>query len=206
MAYCERCGAYMPDGTTKCFACGYDEAEENRKAAKAAEAQAAEQARQRVESDTTYHFRNDERYREQLEENRRRQQEINRKWAEQEYARRRAAEEQSRRSSTYSRAYTPASDSTQGMSSGKLWSILSYVSVLCLIPYLTKKGGTEADFHARQGLRLLIFSALADALGKIPLIGWALQAVRIYLMLTGIFNAVNGRYKPLPVIGTIGPQ
>ena len=28
MAYCDKCGAYIPDGQTKCLACGYDEAEE----------------------------------------------------------------------------------------------------------------------------------------------------------------------------------
>ena len=27
MAYCNECGAYIPDGRTKCLACGYDAAE-----------------------------------------------------------------------------------------------------------------------------------------------------------------------------------
>ena len=25
MAYCSKCGAYIPDGMTRCLACGYDE-------------------------------------------------------------------------------------------------------------------------------------------------------------------------------------
>lgn len=202
MAYCKKCGAYMPDEAEKCFACGYDETAE---AVKPPKANAAAQTQPHTESDTTYHFRNDdEKYREQLEENRRRQQEQNRKWAEQEYARRKAAEEQSTRSTQ--RTAAPAPDAAQSMDSARLWSILSYVSVLCLVPYLTNKGGEEADFHARQGLRLLVFSAVADALGKVFLIGWLLQAARIFLMLTGIFNAVTGKRSPLPIIGTIGPH
>ena len=30
MAYCDKCGAYIPDGQTKCLACGYDEAAEEK--------------------------------------------------------------------------------------------------------------------------------------------------------------------------------
>ena len=30
MAYCEKCGAYIPDGQSKCLACGFDGAEEER--------------------------------------------------------------------------------------------------------------------------------------------------------------------------------
>ena len=33
MAYCDKCGAYIPDGQSKCLACGYDAEEEKRKAA-----------------------------------------------------------------------------------------------------------------------------------------------------------------------------
>ena len=31
MAYCKNCGAYVPDGHTKCLACGRDQNEENNK-------------------------------------------------------------------------------------------------------------------------------------------------------------------------------
>ena len=36
MGYCKNCGAYIPDGRTKCLACGLDQTEEERTAASAA--------------------------------------------------------------------------------------------------------------------------------------------------------------------------
>ena len=30
MAYCKKCGAYIPDGQENCLACGYDEAAERK--------------------------------------------------------------------------------------------------------------------------------------------------------------------------------
>lgn len=218
MAYCNRCGAYIPDGQSKCLACGYDETEEAAPAGKAeAAAKAAQAAAQ--QSDTTYHFRNDdELYRQQLEENRRRQQEQNRKWAEQERQRRQAQKEyQERMNQTRStvgdnvresveRGFEEISEKMEagGWSSARLWSVLSYVSVLCLIPLLTGKGGAQANFHAKQGLRLLVFGAVADVLGKLPLVGWIFSAARVVLMVIGIINALQDKAEPLPFIGDIG--
>ena len=201
MANCKRCGAYIPDGRTACLACGYDEKAEA--APKNTGAAAAQQAK-KTENDTTYHFKNnDEIFRQQFEENRRRQQEQSRKWAEQEAQRRRMAEQNTARNRA---AVYPQRSTAGDMSSEKLWSILSYASILCLVPYLTGKGGETARFHSGQGIRLLVFSAVADALGGIPIIGWLLLAARIYLMIKGIMNALNGRREPLPYIGTIGPR
>ena len=98
MAYCKSCGAYIPDGQTKCLACGYDEA-----------AQAAqEQARPDNTSGQTdgaaagayqnaFAYRdNHEDLKHRLEEQRRAQQEAQRRLAEQEYARRKKQEEDRR--------------------------------------------------------------------------------------------------------------
>ena len=35
MAYCKECGAYIPDGHSKCLACGFNEAEAAKKAEQA---------------------------------------------------------------------------------------------------------------------------------------------------------------------------
>ena len=38
MAYCKKCGAYIPDGLSACLACGYDEhVEKNREGVAAAQ-------------------------------------------------------------------------------------------------------------------------------------------------------------------------
>ena len=44
MAYCKKCGAYIPIDETACPACGYDPEEEERKAKEAAEAEKKKQA------------------------------------------------------------------------------------------------------------------------------------------------------------------
>ena len=217
MAYCNRCGAYIPDGQSKCLACGVDEAEEAASAARAAAAAAAKET-VREKKILEHMVGDDERFRQQLEENRRRQQEQSRKWAEQEQQRRQAQKEyQERMNRTHSSAGSSVRESVErgfeevsekmeagGWSSARLWSVLSYVSVLCLIPLLTGKGGAQANFHAKQGLRLLVFGAVADVLGKLPLVGWIFSAARVVLMVIGIINALQDKAEPLPFIGDIG--
>ena len=71
MAYCKKCGAYIPDGDTKCLACGYDEADE----------QAAQYA---------YAYKKAESSKTDYNTEREKRREENRKWAQEEYERRQA--------------------------------------------------------------------------------------------------------------------
>ena len=80
MPYCKSCGAYIPDGQSKCLACGYDE-EADRAAQQAAAAASAAAV-----SATNYSYVDPE-LKEKLEEERRRKQEEHRRWAEEESAR-----------------------------------------------------------------------------------------------------------------------
>ena len=48
MNTCEKCGAYIPIGETACPACGYDLAEQEKRAAEEARRKAAEEARRRA--------------------------------------------------------------------------------------------------------------------------------------------------------------
>ena len=57
MAYCMSCGAYIPDGQTKCLACGYDEAAKGRE--------------QKKKSDSYAYDVQDENLKEKLEQQRR---------------------------------------------------------------------------------------------------------------------------------------
>ena len=227
MAYCNKCGAYIPDGKTVCLACGHDMEEEKAQAEQAqaaqAQAQAAQAQAQSAQTQTApkeekkhayddsanyYSFSNEE-LREKLEEQRKKQQEQSRKWAEQEKHRReRESVKDNWKTYTTTRKSTPhtqtQSKSTGGWNSTRLMSVLSYVSLLFLIPMLFKSEDKKAGFHARQGLRLFIYSVLCDAATSIPVIGTLLQISRIYLMIKGIINAINDKEEPLPFIGTIG--
>ena len=90
MAFCDKCGAYIPDGQTECLACGYDEAEKERIEQEQAAAAAAAEREEEKDTGKYYSFSNEE-LREKLEEQRRKQQEASRKWAEQEKQRRQKA-------------------------------------------------------------------------------------------------------------------
>lgn len=195
MAYCEKCGAYIPDGQSKCLACGFDGAEEERRAAQAARQQEDQRAR--------------------AEQRRRERQEINKKWAESEQQRRRKeAEEKARREAEQKQAadwhqteygsfrFTDGNEPRRSASGhNKVLAALSYVNILFLLPLLFAQDDEFAKFHARQGARLFVCNAIGTVLGAIFSIGWIINLLLIYLMIVGIKNALNDKWEPLPYIG-----
>ncbi len=210
MAYCKSCGAYIPDGQTGCIACGFDE---NVKPSYAAEAQAKkteqnEDMREILERHRKLQQEKNKQWAEN-EKARREQQEENRRWAREEYARRQAerevraeeAEREENRRRENSSTETFRSSSASGNTA---LAALSYLSVLFVLPFALTPEDGFAKYHAKQGLRLFIFSAVADIIGSIFPIGWILSLFRIYCIFKGISNAINGRKEPLPYIGTIG--
>ncbi len=109
MAYCDRCGAYIPDGQGKCLACGYDPDEEKKRAEQAS-AQAAAYAVQaeREAKAAEEQARREADARAEAERRRAERQEQDRVWAENERRRRkmeeefrRAQEEKERRAESY---------------------------------------------------------------------------------------------------------
>ena len=210
MSYCKSCGAYIPDGQTKCLACGYDDAAEQQAAAAA---QAAAQAKKPSGSGQKKYRQFDSDFlREQLEEQRKRQQETNRKWAETEYAQRQKAREEQARNFTNTAgaqgsSTTRSGNVSRGMASGgdlsKVFAGLSYVSVLFILPHIFCKDDKFAMYHARQGLNLFVAGVIGDIVGSIFGLGWVVALARLYFIYKGISNVVNGRKTPLPYIGNL---
>ncbi len=220
MAYCDKCGAYIPDGQTKCLACGYDESAE--RAARSAASAGASAA----DTGKYYGFSNDE-LRARLEEQRRKQQEQSRVWAQQERERRQREQERARRerermeherAEQRRRAEEQTASARDGGAQGagavpslgegesKVFAALSYVSILFLLPFFLRRDDSFAMYHARQGLVLLIYGVLADILSAIPVVGWVFSLFRVYCVFKGISNAVKGVTEPLPYIGKYGER
>ncbi|HPC31286.1 MAG TPA: DUF4870 domain-containing protein [Candidatus Paceibacterota bacterium] len=102
------------------------------------------------------------------------------------------------------------------MNENKLWGILSYISLLCLIPLFTKKDNDFVYFHAKQGLVLFIteiiwyvITSIVSALflqNIVVLSIWGVIATLVelglvILVILGIVNVVQNKKKELPLIG-----
>lgn len=97
-----------------------------------------------------------------------------------------------------------------------LFSILSYIGILWLIPLLVEKNDKVVRFHVNQGIVLFIFDIIGSiAVGIlsaifvfIPVISFLGVVIAplfgilcFVLMIIGIVNAANKSEKPLPIIG-----
>ena len=96
-------------------------------------------------------------------------------------------------------------------------SVLSYLGILLLIPWIARPNSKFARFHVNQGLVLFITelvirfvnSVLKGVLGDSGLygpIGIVFNIISILLfvlMIIGIVNAVKGEAKDLPIIGKL---
>ena len=82
---------------------------------------------------------------------------------------------------------------------------IGYIFILCLIPLLTKKDSAFAQFHAKQGLILVIGWFVIWVIMIIPVLGWIVNFLGSILLvifsLLGIVNALAGKYWELPWLG-----
>lgn len=293
MAYCDRCGAYIPDGQKVCLACGFDPEEESRQAQQAAAAQARYERQKNTErTQADYEAKRaaaaqiqrerQERYeREQAERRRAERQAYDKAWAENEKRRRleeeefrRQQEEAERRAESYvnaaqtddggvrvyvdpdgtrnvrigdkvhvvvnpdgtknvrignkkrkssdadvvgqvergmgkagekvrdfvnSDAFNKAEESFSS-AGGKILPLISYLGPLCFLSLIVGEDDFT-KFHAKQGLKLFIASAVLEALGSFFGVGFAVGIFSLLMSVIGIKNVINGEKKPLPYIG-----
>lgn len=218
MAYCKNCGAYIPDGQSKCLACGYDDAQQDGQntgqnggyaySAFDEERLRAEEERRRAEEE--------EQKRRAQEEARRKRQEEYRQNAEAEFRRRQEAQARQKRR-TYDRAaghpYSSsgrvdgyASTRRKSTAGNKFLAAASYFGILCALPYIFCPDDKFAMFHARQGVALLLFDIAASIIGSVVGIGGLLKIFTVICIVKGVAAAVNGRTEHLPLIGGLADK
>ena len=88
----------------------------------------------------------------------------------------------------------------------KVMGVLAYIGLLVLVPLLAAKDSPFAQFHANQGIILLIFGFIVGVAAGVPIIGWFLIApfgsIFVFVLaIMGIINAAQGEMKELPLIG-----
>ena len=97
----------------------------------------------------------------------------------------------------------------------KIYAILAYIGILWLVGLLAAKDSKFTRFHVNQGIILCIVEAIVGAICAglefatvtaslvtvIDLMTTALDLLTTGLAIYGIYNALTGRAKELPVIG-----
>jgi uncharacterized membrane protein len=97
--------------------------------------------------------------------------------------------------------------SNEDIEQNKVIALFAYI--LFFIPLLAAKDSKFARYHANQGLVLLLFGiAISIVSSVIPIIGWFIigplgTLFVLVLAIMGIINALNGKAKPLMLIGGI---
>ena len=88
---------------------------------------------------------------------------------------------------------------------GKIFAILSYLSILCIIPLLFKKDNPFVLKHGKQGL-ILFLGEVAVFIVHIILGQWILRLgmfVFGVLSFIGLIAALQGRDADLPIISKL---
>jgi uncharacterized membrane protein len=100
----------------------------------------------------------------------------------------------------------------------KIFGILAYLWILCLVPIFAAKDSPFAKYHANQGLVLflleivlsitlyiinIVIFTILPGMSFIASILGLIQLGPLILLIMGIINAAAGKCVPLPVIGGI---
>lgn len=92
---------------------------------------------------------------------------------------------------------------------GKKIALLSYLTIIGLIVAFVmnnEKKNAFASYHIRQMLGLTVVGLASGFISIIPILGWiAGLVIWVFLFInwiSGLMNALNGRVKPMPILGT----
>jgi len=93
---------------------------------------------------------------------------------------------------------------------GKIFAVIGYIGILCLMPLLLKKENKFALFHGKQGLVLFLGEIAIGIISIIPFLGWFIGFLGILicgiLSLVGVIQALMGNYWRMPVVADIADK
>lgn len=88
----------------------------------------------------------------------------------------------------------------------KLVAALSYLGVLVAVPLFLKRESPYCQFHAKQGLALLIVWIIGSFVFWFPLIGWAAAVAVFVFNVIGLVKAFQGEKWEMPIIGDLAKK
>jgi uncharacterized membrane protein len=93
---------------------------------------------------------------------------------------------------------------------GKIFAVVGYIGILCLLPLLLKKDNKFALHHGKQGLVIFIGAVIAGFLPILPLIGLILSPILFLVLIIysiiGIVQSASGKYWDAPVVADIAKK
>lgn len=91
---------------------------------------------------------------------------------------------------------------------GKSIALIAYLTFIGLVIALVmnnEKKNTFATYHIRQSLGLMLTGLAFSFVSWIPFLGWLIAILSfpfiMILWIFGLLNAINGREKPIPLLG-----
>jgi Predicted membrane protein len=87
-------------------------------------------------------------------------------------------------------------------------AIIAYLTLIGLVVAFVmnnEKKEPFARYHIRQSLGLNIAALALSMVNVIPILGWIVSIIGmfvvLYMWVVGLMNAINGKEKPLPILG-----
>jgi uncharacterized membrane protein len=90
---------------------------------------------------------------------------------------------------------------------GKMYSVLAYLSIFCIVPLILRKNNAFVLSHGRQGL--VLFVGEVGALVLSIVFPWVLRPLLFILFgfsFWGMVNAILGQFVEFPVIARIAEK
>ena len=91
---------------------------------------------------------------------------------------------------------------------GKEIAIIAYLTIIGLIIAFVMNKDKHYDFasyHIKQVLGLAVIGLIVFVIGQIPILGWIISILvfipLLIIWIMGLMNAINGKKKPIPLIG-----
>jgi uncharacterized membrane protein len=97
----------------------------------------------------------------------------------------------------------------QDAAGNKVMGILAYLGCLVIIPALAARDSAFARYHVNQGILLILVFMASQFISWIPFLpfkgifSFVLSAYGLVGIVLGIMNVLNGRMKPIPLLGSI---
>ncbi|WP_047246428.1 DUF4870 domain-containing protein [Maribacter thermophilus] len=91
---------------------------------------------------------------------------------------------------------------------GKKIAVIAYLTFIGLIIAFVMNNDKKlpfAQYHIAQSLGLVVTGIGLGVIGMVPILGWFISIfgsfVVVYMWFMGLLNAINGKEKPIPILG-----